>query len=60
LKNLVAVEPTAKQDGTATTNKDNRDDGNDKGGVILFGFFSAGRHLDLVVHDFFSCLKKWK
>jgi len=43
---------------TATTQQYDRNNGNDHGGIVLLGFFGNGGHL--VVHDFFSCLKKLK
>jgi len=53
---LVAVEPAAKHDSAATANKYNSNDSNNESGIVLLGFFDNGGHL--VVHDFFSCLKK--
>jgi len=55
-QDLIAVEPTAQHDGTTTTNEYNSNDSNNEGGVVFLGFFDNGGHL--VVHDFFSCLKK--
>jgi len=54
--NLVAVEPAAKHNSAAAANEYNSNDGNNESGIVLLGFFDNGGHL--VVHDFFSCLKK--
>ena len=52
-QNGISISPGGIPDYTETTQDNNRNDGNDDGGIILLlGLFSDGGHL--IGHDFFS------